>query len=146
MVKDKCQGCCDGLLPKELSIEEWHDEYLKLAIYAISLVDENTKLQNQIDYLMDSEHLETIATFAMGCDECGKYKMDLSDAITENVQLYTENDKLRKLVNGWDFCSKTKGSTFDNCVGCPLFIQTPHSYRCTKNERMCELVIKVNYK
>ena len=63
-----------------------------------------------------------------------------------NERLRAENAKLRELVNGWDFCSKTKGSTFDNCVGCPLFIQTPHNYRCIKNEHMCELGIKVNYK
>lgn len=54
-----------------------------------------------------------------------------------------ENAKLRELVDGWDFCSKTKSSTFDNCVGCPLFIQTLHSYRCARDERMRELGIEV---
>lgn len=55
-----------------------------------------------------------------------------------------EADRLRELVDGWDFCSKTKSSTFDNCVGCPLFIQTPHSYRCARDERMRELGIEVD--
>ena len=58
----------------------------------------------------------------------------------------TENIKLRKLVDGWNFCSKTKSSTSDDCIGCPLFIQTLHSYRCTKDECMRELGVKVNYK
>ena len=65
---------------------------------------ENAKLQNQIDYLMDSEHLETVATFAMGCDECGRYKMDLFDAIAENVRLCNENAKLRELVRDMYSC------------------------------------------
>lgn len=59
-------------------------------------------------------------------------------------RLETENAKLRELVDGWDFCSKTKSSTFDNCVGCPLFIQTPHSYRCARDERMRELGVEVD--
>ena len=59
-------------------------------------------------------------------------------------RLETENAKLRELVDGWDFCSKTKSPTFDNCVGCPLFIQTPHSYRCARDERMRELGVEVD--
>lgn len=66
--------------------------------------------------------------------------MEAADAID---RLDAENAKLRELVDGWDFCSKTKSSTFDNCVGCPLFIQTPHSYRCARDERMRELGIEV---
>lgn len=55
-----------------------------------------------------------------------------------------ENIKLRELVDGWNFCSKTKSSTSDGCVGCPLFIQTPYNYRCARDERMRKLGIEVN--
>ena len=55
-----------------------------------------------------------------------------------------ENNNLRKLVDGWDFCSKTKNPTFDECVGCPLFEQSPHGYRCTRSECMRELGIEVD--
>jgi hypothetical protein len=68
------------------------------------------------------------------CEFVPKRELDASEA---------ENAKLRELVDGWDFCSKTKSSTFDNCVGCPLFIQTPHSYWCARDERMRELGIEV---
>lgn len=153
MVKDKCQGCCNGLLPKELSVEEWHDEYLKFAIYAVSLANENTKLQNQIDYLMDSEHLETVATFAMGCDECGKYKMDLSDAITENVQLCTENDKLRELIAKYSAAAKYL-CEFSHCNECNLdcasvFGDVPSGWDCARmllDKKARELGVKMNYK
>ena len=64
------------------------------------------------------------------------------EKMLENAE--DENAKLRELVDGWDFCNKTKGPTFDNCVGCPLFVQTPHSYRCARDERMRELGIEVN--
>lgn len=67
-------------------------------------------------------------------------RYDLVDAVEDIVD---ENAKLRELVNGWNFCSKTKISTFDDCVGCPLFIQTPHSYRCARDERMRELGVEV---
>lgn len=52
------------------------------------------------------------------------------------TELIDEIAKLRKLVDGWDFCSKTKKPTFDECVGCPLFEQSPHGYRCTRSELM----------
>lgn len=57
--------------------------------------------------------------------------------------LESDNAKLRKIVDGWDFCSKTKRSTYDECVGCPLFEQSPHGYRCTRNECMEALAIEV---
>lgn len=60
------------------------------------------------------------------------------------ADLCKENKTLRKLVDGWDFCSKTKTSTFDECVGCPLFEQSPHGYRCTRSELMRELGIEVD--
>ena len=55
------------------------------------------------------------------------------------MRLMDENTKLRKLVDGWAFCSNTRRPSFDECVGCPLFVQTPHSYRCARNECMREL-------
>ena len=67
-----------------------------------------------------------------------------ADMYTIIKQTEEQNDKLRELVNGWGFCSKIKSSTSDDCVGCPLFIQTPHSYRCAKDERMRELGIEVD--
>lgn len=60
------------------------------------------------------------------------------------ADLCKENKTLRKLVDGWDFCSKTKKPTFDECVGCPLFEQSPHGYRCTRSESMRELGIEVD--
>lgn len=33
------------MLPKEPSVEEWRDGYIKLATYAVSIVDENTRLR-----------------------------------------------------------------------------------------------------
>ena len=69
---------------------------------------------------------------------------DATSARQSVADLKAENAKLRELVDGWDFCSKTKSATFDNCVGCPLFIQTPHSYRCARDERMRELGIEVD--
>lgn len=80
-------------------------------------------LQRANDAVQDTEHDESMAW-----DRVRKAE--------------AEADKLRKLVDGWDFCSKTKSSTFDNCVGCPLFIQTPHNYRCARDERMRELGIE----
>jgi hypothetical protein len=74
------------------------------------------------------------------------YNLTKADMYTIIRQIEEENAKLRELVNGWNFCSKTKSSTSDDCVGCPLFIQTPHSYRCTRDERMRELEVKGNYK
>ena len=60
------------------------------------------------------------------------------------ADLCKENKTLRKLVDGWDFCSKTKKPTFDECVGCPLFEQSPHGYRCTRSESMRKLGIEVD--
>lgn len=74
------------------------DERNRVNAMIDAIEDENKKLQNQIDYLMDSEHLEAVATSTMGCDECGRYKIDLFDANTENVQLRNENKNLRALA------------------------------------------------
>lgn len=54
--------------------------------------------------------------------------------------LEAENAKLRKLVDGITFCSTTS-SRSDDCIGCPLFDQSTHNYRCTKTECMRELEI-----
>jgi hypothetical protein len=93
---------------------------------------ENAKLREQVERLhADQAHWEL-----GNCPSCPNIA-DLQEALEQNA-------KLRELVNGWDFCSKTKSPTFDNCVGCPLFIQTPHSYRCARDERMRELGVEVD--
>lgn len=66
-----------------------------------------------------------------------KSVMQVTDKLI--TRLNEENAKLRKLVDGWEFCSNTRRPSFDECVGCPLFVQTPHSYRCARNECMREL-------
>ena len=74
---------------------------------------------------------------ARGADAAARwYREKLRNANRTIRKLLTENANLRKLVDGWDFCSKTKKPTFDECVGCPLFEQSPHGYRCTRSELM----------
>lgn len=55
------------------------------------LVDENRKLRNEVDNLMDFEHLTSVAVAYAGCDECGEYKQTM-------LRLFAENAKLRELV------------------------------------------------
>ncbi len=74
------------------------DERNRVNAMIDAIEDENKKMQNLIDYLMDSEYLANVAASKMGCDECGRYKGDLVDAITENVQLRNENKNLRALT------------------------------------------------
>lgn len=88
MTEDECQGCRDGLLPKELSIKEWHDEYLKLAIYAVSIVDENTKLR---ELVKDYEHCSVHAD----CSRC-EYDGKLSTHCPFSP-CFPDTDELRNL-------------------------------------------------
>lgn len=76
--------------------------------------------------------------------DCELLAGELDDRFRKYWHEQVQNEKLRKLVDGWDFCGKTKTSSFDECVGCPLFVQTPHSYRCARNELMRELGIELD--
>ena len=64
-------GCRDSLPTKELGIEDWKDEYLKLAIYASAVSSENKKLRE----LMRIMHSEMVS-----CEDngyiCGGHKFD----------------------------------------------------------------------
>lgn len=52
---------------------------------------ENAKLRNEVDNLLDFEHLTSVAVAYAGCDECGEYKQTM-------LRLFAENAKLRELV------------------------------------------------
>jgi len=53
---------------------------------------ENAKLRNEVDNLLDFEHLTSVAVAYAGCDECGEYKQTM-------LRLFAENDKLRKMLS-----------------------------------------------
>lgn len=55
------------------------------------LEDENAKLRNEVDNLLDFEHLTSVAVAYAGCDECGEYKQTM-------LRLFAENAKLQELV------------------------------------------------
>ena len=46
-------GCRDSLPTKELGIEEWKDEYLKLVIYTSTVSRENAKLRELVRELWE---------------------------------------------------------------------------------------------
>lgn len=56
---------------------------------------ENAKLRNEVDNLLDFEHLTSVAVAYAGCDECGEYKQTM-------LRLFTESAKLRELLLDYD--------------------------------------------
>ena len=63
----------------------------EVTTYVAQLQAENAKLRNEVDNLLDFEHLTSVAVAYAGCDECGEYKQTM-------LRLFAENDKLRELV------------------------------------------------
>lgn len=99
------------------------------------LMDENAKL---ISVLHEVE-AEAVDAYLGLQHDCELLSGELEDRFRKHWHEQVQNAKLRKLVDGWEFCSNTRRPSFDECVGCPLFVQTPHSYRCARNECMREL-------
>lgn len=107
------------------------------------IMAENAKLRNEVDNLLDFEHLTSVAVAYAGCDECGEYKQTM-------LCLFAENAKLRELVQDiygvmWacaeqrcthrhDGCFRVHGNHGDICV----------SERCWYEDRMRELGIEVD--
>ena len=61
---------------------------------AVKLDAENAKLRNEVDNLLDFEHLTSVAVAYAGCDECGEYKQTM-------LRLFAENAKLRELLTSY---------------------------------------------
>lgn len=70
---------------------------------------ENAKLRNEVNNLLDFEHLTSVAVAYAGCDECGEYKQTM-------LRLFAENDKLRELVDILCFCMQIR----KRCDDCKL--------------------------
>lgn len=81
-------GCRDSLPTKELDIEDWKDEYLKLVIYASAVSKENAKLRELVrDYERCSVHAD--------CDQC-EYDGKLSTHCPLGP-CFPDTDELREL-------------------------------------------------
>lgn len=111
-----------GIDDKETSwIVQWRSED------AADVRVENAKLRNEVDNLLDSEHLTSVAVAYAGCDECGEYKQTM-------LRLFAENAKLRDLVLGMMICSDND----EEAQKCPLYDEN-EPYRCGKDRLMGEL-------
>lgn len=60
-----CEGC-DG--PHELPVEEWREEYLKLAVHAMELANAYDETRRENDRLRNS--LKDVLPFALTSDDC----------------------------------------------------------------------------
>ena len=78
-----------GMMP--LSPDDKPDGFVLLSMYE-KLESENAKLRNEVDNLLDFEHLTSVAVAYAGCDECGEYKQTM-------LRLFAENAKLRELLH-----------------------------------------------
>ena len=67
---------------------------------------ENDKLRNEVDNLLDFEHLTSVAVAYAGCDECGEYKQTM-------LCLFAENAKMRELLqDAWGYINHTADATW----------------------------------
>ena len=60
------------------------------AVQIARLKAENAKLRNEVDNLLDFEHLTSVAVAYAGCDECGEYKQTMLCLFAENAKLRTQ--------------------------------------------------------
>lgn len=67
---------------------------------------ENAKLRNQVDNLLDFEHLTSVAVAYAGCDECGEYKQTMLRLFAENAKL------LRLLQDAWGYINHPADATW----------------------------------
>ena len=74
--------------------------------YLPAIEDENAKLRNEVDNLLDFEHLTSVAVAYAGCDECGEYKQTM-------LRLFAENAKLRELLqDAWGYINHPANATW----------------------------------
>ena len=66
--------------------------------YLPAIEDENAKLRNEVDNLLDFEHLTSVAVAYAGCDECGEYKQTMLRLFAENAKLRDELDLMTEAV------------------------------------------------
>jgi hypothetical protein len=78
----------------------------ELGVEVDALQAENAKLRNEVDNLLDFEHLTSVAVAYAGCDECGEYKQAM-------FCLFAENAKMRKLLaDAWGYINHPADATW----------------------------------
>jgi hypothetical protein len=95
--------------------------------YLPAIEDDNVRLRNEVDNLLDFEHLTSVAVAYAGCDECGEYKQTM-------LRLFAENTKLRELLKAAYRCTNAGPS----CLECRMV-----AGGCTLLSAMRELGVEV---
>ena len=90
--------------------ESIEDLVREVTSYVTALQAENAKLRNEVDNLLDFEHLTSVAVAYAGCDECGEYKQTM-------LRLFAENAKLRELIRDYHAFADSMCAECD-CDGC----------------------------
>ena len=84
----------------------WYSELETTRKRNAVLERENAKLRNEVDSLLDFEHLTSVAVAYAGCDECGEYKQTM-------LRLFVENAKMRELLqDAWGYINHPANATW----------------------------------